>query len=208
MSNEDCVASFENRAFRGIAIADGVSACTQSRVGAQIAVETVVRSFRDCGTILWKAGNRKIRDAVFNEVLYALQKRAKQDGIPVEEYSSTLAFAILNKKKNEIFLFSLGDSTILMYAEKNYRVAAAPPLYFGDGVCTTTTDGGHETAYVERRMSEGGNVFLFTDGGWTVAEKVLTGTDDPDEDSVCDELRRTMMEEECWDDSSFISAVL
>jgi len=187
-----------------IALADGVSACTYGHIGARIAVDTVIRLFEKCADIIWKLSNERICSLVYAEVRYAVDSAAASEGVPYAEYSSTLAFAVHNRKCGQVLLFSLGDGAAVIYGASGSVRVPCHPYDNGGEVMTTTTDDWYRSAYISRTdASEIRRVMLLSDGGWYRAKDVICGTlTDAPETLVYDAIERSTDS----DDSSFISA--
>jgi len=202
MPNEDCSGSFENDELICIAISDGVSSCTRSKTGAQTAVDTVLRLFGNCCSTLFALTDMQLSKTVCNEILYELNALAEADGGKVEDYSATVAFAVLQKKTDQLILFSLGDNAVVVFERHCCRIVEKPQKNSKE-TYTVTTRNGYSAAYVSRLPAESiCKICLLTDGAWETAESILKNTDT---DSL---LAVGIEQSNSYDDSSFISLSL
>jgi len=205
MPCEDRTGYFESPELLCIAIADGVSTASKSAVGAQTAVDTVLRLFGKCGETIRRLSNERICELVFDEVRFALSKLSEADNTDIAEYSSTLTFAVYYKTNSSLLVYSLGDGVVVRFdTSGSVTVMCRQPAKSGT-VNTTTTIDGHRTVYLSRiNSADISKVMLFTDGGWNdVRTLILQGQygNSPETDILS-----AIQNSDNADDSSFISA--
>jgi len=201
--NEDYMDGFAADAYVCAALADGVSTCRKGLEGARAAVETVLRLFRTSGDTLWELSNRSLGTLVLEEVRYELEQLADRAQIRFQEYASTLAFAVYCRKTEQLYLFSLGDSAVLLCSEDRPQVICRPCGSRAE-TFTTVTENGCGEAYISRQHIPGlQSVVLLSDGGWMAAEPVLEQRPAPLE--LTHEIRHAIEQYSNTDDSSFIA---
>ena len=164
--NQDALCSARSRTVRVISLADGVSSCAEAKTGAEIASRAVTDLFSKRGERLLSYEPEQISAFTLSHILYELNARAKRDNRPVEDYSSTVASVLADRKTNQLLCVNLGDGIILATGNGTCQVLSMP----GDsrnGCCVTTTEG------AERRLSVRildalpfDSVLICSDGAW------------------------------------------
>lgn len=150
-----------------IILADGVSSCSKSRKGAQIACETVEKILTLNGTQLFDLDKKIIANLILDNVLSKLKIEQKKDKCEITDYSSTLSFACLDKNKKRVLSFSLGDSMIYKLSEKGCILIDQLDSCSGNKCCVTTTIGASEKVKINKFDSKEMNgIMLCSDGAW------------------------------------------
>ncbi len=206
--NQDAIYCGQNNNCFVISLADGVSSCLKSRTGAEIASRSITDLLVNKGTSLLNYGNEQIADFVLSHIFYELDKEATHDEKDVKEYSSTIASVFIDRKKGEVLCINLGDSIILGIEDGKCRVLAMP-ADSTSGCCVTTTTNAHIFASVSRyeeKVFE--SIVICSDGAWkSMYEKnklkPLIGRILVEKDY--NGLASFLSEQDCYDDSSFIS---
>lgn len=121
-NNQDATASGSNEKFEVIVLADGVSSCEKGGEGAKITVETIKNYFLETGKSLMDIRGETISSIIKNK----LNEQAVHDGIDMDEYASTLAAILINKKQKRIMYSSVGDSLILGVRDENVYIISMP----------------------------------------------------------------------------------
>ena len=137
--NQDFIISSSNDKFELIILADGVSTCSKAKEGAEVAAKAIETLFLKKGDWFIKCEDDKQRtELILGHVLRELQDRAKADGVPVEEYSSTLAAVLREKKTNKLLTFNLGNSLIMAIDDGKVRILSSPSNTTHGTAVTTT----------------------------------------------------------------------
>lgn len=165
-SNQDVVKSGRNGRFCVITLADGVSSCKKSEKGARIACAVTNRLMLGNGEYLGQCSGSDLASDIVYNVNFALQRQARRDAMPTEEYSSTLSSVLYDRLMNTLTIFSVGDSMILGVGKNGFRMLAMPSDS-RDGTCVTTTRGASRQA-VARTIDRDGidAVWICSDGAW------------------------------------------
>ena len=119
--NQDYFLHKSNDQFEIITLADGVSACANSKTGARIACEAVMNVFLECGFMLFDYPFHKISYMVLKEVTNQLKKVSEIKGDEVDSFASTLTFAVFDKKTNRLLTFQLGDSNLYLLSDSGCK---------------------------------------------------------------------------------------
>ena len=209
--NQDALCFRSGRRRLTITLADGVSACREAKTGAKIASEALAALFEKKGEVFLSFTPEDAANLALSHVLYELRQQAGAAGKPTEDYSSTLAGVLFDRKTRQLLYFSLGDSLILATGGGKCRILAAP-ADSTHGCCVTTTQ---DAAAAVRVGREDGafldHVMLCSDGAWhlmlekdrfhpEVAELLAAGD--------YDALKTWLAARDGFDDCSFIAVKL
>lgn len=206
--NQDALCHAQDRRYCVISLADGASACSEAKSGAEIASRAITQLLFKMGDRLMALNREQIADVVLSHILYELGKHAEDKSTDIGEYSSTVASVLIDKRTKRMLCFSLGDSLILSVGWGCCRVLAMP----GDstlGCCVTTTKSADRMVSVTMTdASKVESVVICSDGAWKQmfnknkmkpeVLRMLTGNE-------YDELSDFLREQQCFDDYSFIS---
>lgn len=190
--NQDFIYTGSNDKYDIIVLADGVSTCKQAQVGAELAATELARLLLAKGEYFMDFSEEAVAELALAHVKWELNRIAENDEMPVDEYSSTLAAVLREKKTNKLLLYSLGNALLLGIKDKKVSVIFQP----GDtrnGTIVTTTIGaekatnvrfveGKAKAYTSRRKKNGeferkpiyrygsiaeyDNIIILSDGAW------------------------------------------
>ena len=190
--NQDFIFTGSNDKYDIIVLADGVSTCKQAQVGAELAATELARLLLAKGEYFMNFSEETVAELALAHVKWELNRIAENDEMPVDEYSSTLAAVLREKKTNKLLLYSLGNALLLGIKDKKVSVIFQP----GDtrnGTIVTTTIGaekatnvrfveGKAKAYTSRRKKNGeferkpiyrygsiaeyDNIIILSDGAW------------------------------------------
>lgn len=164
--NQDAVCCGRSGRYSVISLADGVSSCKRAGQGARTACEAVTNLLLKRAGYFLEADQSRAARLALSHIRYELNRRAEEDSEKIEEYSSTVASVLVDKKKGRLLCLSLGDSLILAVGYGRCRVLAAPSDS-REGCCVTTTRGAEglilakveETDFLD-------SVVIFSDGAW------------------------------------------
>lgn len=166
MMNQDVIVTGERGPLSVMALADGVSSCPHAREGAEISCRAVQALLLDKGHWFLQFDSKTATRFVLTQIRYELQKTADACRENPVDYSSTLAFILLDQATNRIMYWNLGDAVILGICSGNLRVIAAPT----DSSCgcpTTTTKKVDSTVKTGVMTAEGYSSFMIcSDGAW------------------------------------------
>ncbi len=164
MQNQDALLFSENEKFAVAVLADGVSECSYAKEGAEIACSTVADLFLSCADLFFSSSAKKTAYLVVSEVAKKLSNAAsaKNEKTPLL-FSSTLSFACLDKKKNKILIFQLGDSCVFSLSKKK----ELKKVHHDYEYAFTTTPEAEDFAKIKiLNASSLDAIILFSDGAW------------------------------------------
>lgn len=208
--NQDALCHGKNRDFCVITLADGVSTCKQAKCGAAIASQSITNLFLKKGSYFLGFENDQIADFAISHIMSELKRHAEDTSCPVEEYSSTVASVLVDKRKNKILCLNLGDSVILAVDNRKCKVICMP-ADSSSGCCVTTTKRAANMATVKIcDLGSMESIVICSDGAWRemfaknrlkpeVAQMLIS--------NEYDALRDYLNSQNCFDDYSFISLI-
>ena len=138
--NQDAILSGENGRFLALVLADGVSSCQEAGPGARVACRTAADLLLTQGTRFLMCRGRQAATMLLPQILAALTALAEEDGVPLEEYSSTIACVLLDRVEGKAAYcsvagsFDVGDyHSILLCSDGAWRLMydknrLAPPV--------------------------------------------------------------------------------
>lgn len=207
LQNQDAIAVDENSRFLTATLADGVSECSEAGTGARIVCHAVNDLLLKKGSYFLELESRYTADFILRHIQYELNKEAEEAGIELNEYSSTVASILLDKKSKKMMLFNLGDSLILA-AESGKCNILAMPAESCFGCPSTTTENVSAAIYTKViDASPYNSLLICSDGAWKhmyerdrmkpeVKELLLN--------SDCAGLNAFLYAQNCTDDYSYI----
>lgn len=206
--NQDALCHAQNKDFCVISLADGVSACKEAKCGAEIASRAITNLLLKKGDYFLEFGNEQIAELTLSHILFELKQRAENDSQNLEDYSSTIASVLVDRKKNRILCFNLGDSIILAVGKGKCRVLAMP-ADSSSGCCVTTTKSAAKMVSVKIFDADAvESVVICSDGAWRqmfdknkLKPEVFSLLANNEYDGLMDFL----VGQNCLDDYSFIS---
>lgn len=206
--NQDALCHAQNKNFCVISLADGVSTCREAKCGAEIASRAITNLLLKKGDYFLEFENKKIAELALSHILFELKKRADHDSQKLEDYSSTVASVLVDKKKKRILCFNLGDGIIMATGKGKCRVLATPADSSSD-CCVTTTQNAITMASVKMFDANAvDSIVICSDGAWRqmfnknrLKPEVLSLLANNEYDG----LESFLVEQNCFDDYSFIS---
>lgn len=170
INNQDAFSTGSNDRFDVVVLADGVSSCKKSGEGAEITVEAVKKIFLENGDIIIKSDVKESSAAVLSVLYNELEKKAKKDNEEVEEYASTLAAVLIDRKTKNTFAMNLGDSMIMGVKGVDIGIVGMP-CDSSKGIPTTITNlSNHFTDSIMINSKDGDYKYdtyiLCSDGAW------------------------------------------
>lgn len=161
---QDAVYHLQTGDLTILALADGVSACANSRIGAQTAcragAEYVARfhdTFAGCD-------EKKLAYLIGDQVRYALEQQAAELGCAPESLASTLMLCCVHHSTRETLLYCLGDGGVFA-VEDGGAVRLMGPVRMPGGPANTMTRNGYRAARIRRIPLPGDTgVLLCSDG--------------------------------------------
>lgn len=119
----------------------------------------------------------------------------------MQDYASTLAFALLHKKSGTVIIYSLGDSTAIIGSTNGTETVCRQESR-NKPICTTATENGYTKAHISRHtLKKNDTVLLLTDGGAEAAEEIIANGSFTDEEILINAFETASVS----DDHSFIS---
>lgn len=210
-SNQDAVTYRENEDYFAMVLADGISMCKSSGAGARLTCQVIVNCLMEQAGCFFKSDADTNIICLIHRTLHELKKLAAAEGNPLEDYSSTAACVLLDKKTGRMFYYSLGDSLILSTREGGCRVVAMPADSRHGCYCTTTRDVQSTVSCDIINTAHINSVMICSDGAWRLMYERARLKDQVRSMLIdCDYqgLRDTLIKEERYDDCSFISVDL
>lgn len=209
--NQDAICHGHNKNFFVISLADGVSACKEAKNGAEIASTAITNLLLKKGEHFLEFDDGQIAEFVLSHILFELKQHAEKGSKDIEEYSSTVASVLVDKKKNRMLCFNLGDS-IIMATDKGKCRVLAMPADSSSGCCVTTTRSA--TSMVSVKLLDASSIesiVICSDGAWRQMfdkNKLKPEVFKLLANNEYDGLRDFLATQECFDDYSFISLEL
>lgn len=178
--NEDVIRIAEIDGSILLVLADGVTACENSKRGAELACEAVQDFVVKERQQIFVFPEEKVRYLLLEHVCRYLEKEIQKYAGEVDKkqhtkelfhsYASTLTAVCMEEKTGETLLFNLGDSMIYETEENGCRPVLRPNREQGQ-ICAITTKEAYRFAELKRkRTAMGGGVFLCSDGFWKLIE--------------------------------------
>jgi serine/threonine protein phosphatase PrpC len=202
-----------------LAVADGISSCAYSDIGAQFVIDEIKNNigriyniFCEHGADLWDPSTR---DSDIRTVRRSLIARAKEHaiamGVDKHDMETTLSFAIIGPETT--FLFCIGDSPIFIRCEGETHVREYKDKHSSNPSATGTNSSlslqgwmdrtfarynTHETTY---KKSVNGNIECFQSPG---IESIIVCTDGADPFCTMDKMDAMEKRVRCEDTSEQI----
>ena len=206
--NQDYVLHSETDGIEMIILADGVSSCSRSRKGAEISCKTVEKILTRYGLQIFQWDKKEVAEFVLSCVTDELECEQKTENCKITDFSSTLCFVCLDKKKQRALCFSLGDSLIYKLSEKGCVLLNQPDVYEDNRCCATTTIGAVDKVKVNVvDVTNINGMMICSDGAWKLFYNQNTFNDDLWEYSKKQnyyEFKKYIDRSKNMDDSTFI----
>ncbi len=166
LCNEDCIMTGNTERYRVIVLADGVSTCSCSGIGARIACEKTMSYLLDDAEDIFGYDEKTIADYVLGLVNLAICEEARSNGNDIRDYSSTLSAVLYDCETRSAIVFHLGDGLILL-TNSNFCKVIGKPYDHSDGTPVTTTEGAGKMSIIRKiDVSDGDYILIFSDGAW------------------------------------------
>lgn len=210
--NQDSVMYSENKRFCAMVLADGVSSCSESAKGAEIVCSALTQYLLKHGERLFCMQNYEIAGCITSHILYKLDMTSKKEmKNDINEYSSTVACILCDRKTRKMLYFSIGDSLIIA-TKCNKCSIVAMPSDSRNGCYVTTTENVSSLAKVGIiETDEINSVIICSDGAW----RLMYSRNRLDQNIKSlliaqnySGLKNILIKKERYDDCSFISVDL
>lgn len=206
--NQDVLCYSQDQHYSVISLADGVSTCSCAKRGAEIASQTITDLFLKNGARLFTLDDSQVSKAVLSRVMQELNEDADKIKAPVNEYASTLASVLIDKRTKKMLCFSVGDGIIMALKKDIIRVLAIPSDSRQGCIVTTTRDADLAATVKILDLDEMEAVIICSDGAWQ--EMFSHGRLKPEiREILCnhdfDNLSIYLKEMNTFDDHSFIA---
>lgn len=206
--NQDAVQQNENARYTVISLADGVSACSQAKRGAEIASTAISNLLFKKADFFLNCDRLQIAGYMLSHIRYELAKQAESSSVPMDEYSSTVASVLYDRRKKRFLYFNLGDSLIMAVERGKCRIIAIPEDSRDVCCVTTTQDAVMRVQSGVMDASSCESIIICSDGAWrhmfdknrikpNVKELLCAG--------AFDALADYLHAQGCCDDYSFVS---
>lgn len=123
---QDAVLAMEDSEYAMIALADGVSACQFGKTGAETAVKALWDYIQLERENVFLYAPQKLSYLLLEHVLYYLELASVSETADIKEFSSTLAFACMEKKTGRTVAGNLGDGGILGAVQSQFERLSVP----------------------------------------------------------------------------------
>ena len=206
--NQDALCHGKNRDLCVITLADGVSECKEAKTGAVIASRSITDLFLKKGHYFLEFEKEQIADFAISHILFELKQYAEEASCSVEEYSSTITSVLVNKRKNKMLCFNVGDSVVLAVCNGKCKTISMP-ADSSSGCCVTTTKGVEKKAFVS--LCDPGpidSIVICSDGAWHemfYKNKLRPEVSRMLAENEYNDLYDYLNIRNCYDDCSFIS---
>lgn len=206
--NQDKILFEKNRSYCAMVLADGVSTCSKSGKGAETVCYAVTEYLLKHGKRFFTMESQEAATCLLDYILFKLKQIAEQESALLEEYSSTMACILVDRYRNQMLYFSIGDSLILAVKEDRCNVVAMPSDS-RNGCCVTTTLNASAMAKVGKLDTEHiQSVIICSDGAWHLMyhrNRLIPLVKETLIHQDYDHLKDILMEKDRFDDCSFIS---
>lgn len=206
--NQDAITYKENEKYFVMALADGISACKNSRQGARVTCDALAECLMEQSEYFFKKNQRENVLCIIGRILHELEKTARKGTKNISDYSSTSAAVLIDKKRKKMYYFNLGDSLIMATKEDKCSVVSMPSDSRNGCYSTTTANAEFvvDTGIID--IHDINSIVICSDGAWRLMyENTKLYTDVRKRLIKCDynSLKDTLMNKERLDDCSFIS---
>ncbi len=148
-------------------IADGVSSCKNSHIGAELACRAVCSILSEDCDYFFACKEKYAGVLLLNYVRRMLRERAEKDGEELTSYASTLSFVCRHKKSGDVMIFSLGDSKVFCLETDDLQPLTSAKTDGQNRCVTTLTQGAEECIQIRILKNKTRSDFLLmTDGAW------------------------------------------
>lgn len=206
--NQDALCYGKSKDLCVISLADGVSTCREAKRGAQIASQAITNLFLKKGDHFLEFEKEQIADFAVSHILCELKQETLKSSNPVEDFSSTVASVLVDRKNKRMLCFNLGDGIILGAGNGTCKILSMP----GDsssGCCVTTTRRAEKMASVKLcDVDFMDSVVICSDGAWKKmfqCNRLKPEVASMISGSKYDALKEYLISQNCFDDYSFIS---
>lgn len=204
---QDAVYFAENPKMLFIALADGVSECPNSHIGAQVACRAAGDYLLEYAQSLAAFSDQKLAYLILEQVVFALEEKAAELGCAPESLSSTLSFCCVNRKSRSMIAFHLGDGAVYTLEQENAALLIPPARDGLGGTVSTLTRNAYKAVQIRRASLPGQTRVLLCSDGVLKAASAPDCTDDLRQSlSLGDPegLKAALDQAENFDDCSFI----
>lgn len=166
MPNQDAVLYDSDRRLTGLFLADGVSQCARGSAGARLSCEAMKNLLMKKGACFFSLEEPEIAEFAMSHVFHTLRGEAARAGEPVDDYGSTMACVLVDRRGGRMMTLNLGDGLIAGVRDGSLKILAMPDDASEGCCCTTTHGAARRTAvrFVDTRDLD--EVFVCSDGAW------------------------------------------
>lgn len=166
LDNQDCVLTAENDRRAILVLADGVSSCAAGGEGARLVCERLRERLLGETVELFDEDVKTLSQEILGCALETLRETAAASGRAIEDYSSTLSLALVDKTDGRALLFQLGDS--LIFIERDGKIVArlGEVSDRAETVCTTTKNAQLAVTVRVLLSMDYDSITMLTDGAW------------------------------------------
>lgn len=163
-SCQDAFLNIEDSIYSLIALADGVSACKYGKVGAEKAIQALWDFIRMEGDNIFLYSPQKLTYLLLEHVRYYLELASLAETADIKEFSSTLAFACIEKKTGRTVVGNLGDSSIIGFLQNTTKLLFVPTRHTNKPSVTTSKYANKAMVIRYYDLSLGDCILLGSDG--------------------------------------------
>ncbi len=168
VENQDACLSVKTDRFLFAAVADGVSACKNSKEGAVAACSLAADICETETDYLFSLSEKKLAGVLLGYIRDSLARLAAEKGEEAASYASTLSFLCTDRETDRALLFSLGDGMVRCLGRDGGAVlpVCPPPSQGGPCCATMTAHAEEQTRVAFLPAGTLSDVFLCSDGVW------------------------------------------
>lgn len=163
-SCQDAFLNIEDSTYSLIALADGVSACKYGKVGSEKTIEALWDFIRMEGDNVFLYSPQKLTYLLLEHVLYYLELASLPETADIKEFSSTLAFACIEKKTGRAVVGNLGDGSIIGFVQNTIKLLSVPTRHANKPFVTTSKYANKAMIVQYYDLSLGDCILLGSDG--------------------------------------------
>lgn len=168
---QDKAGYFETKDYVIAVIADGVTACEKSDEGADIICRAFISFVLDEQENVFVYSKEKLAYLMIEYLLYCLEIETAKKGDAIQEYASTIAGVVVDRRNRKAVIINLGDGAVFTFSSSRMLEQLEPKRINGKP-CLVTTKESYKAAEIKRlEVKFGEGLFLCTDGFIEILER-------------------------------------
>lgn len=206
--NEDVISHRQNSQFAVISLADGVSSCKGAKQGAEIASEAITNLLLKKSEFFFEYCSSQVANFVTSHILCELKQHAIENCTEVNDYSSTIASVLIDRKNKKMIGINLGDGLIVAVKHKQCITICSPSNSINGAYVTTTRNAAGLASVQFLDITFCDSIMICSDGAWKLMyrknrlkpeiESMIIG-------NQYEKLKEYLQKQDSFDDYSFVS---